>query len=136
MTLRRPPRGQALVELALAFPIVMFILLGGIDGARLLITKADQDHRTIVVAEWAAAHPGDSSWNSIAAHELPGCTVTLDDTGRPGIVTAGSTCTFDALASHGLGLFDNIPISSEADAAIGPAGLTPTPEPSSTASPS
>lgn len=103
-----------LVEFALAFPVLMLMLLGSIDGGRLMIAKADQDHRTIVVAEWAAAHRGDS----IASTELPGCTVTLDDTTQPGIEHAGSTCTFEPIGLHGF--WDGLQVSSEADAVVKP----------------
>jgi hypothetical protein len=118
------------VEFVLLLPILLLLVAAAIDGGRLMIAKQAQDRATGNVADWAAAHPGDSSWNSIAAQLFaPDCTVTVDDTGRPGIVTAGSRCTFTALALPGTPL-DGINVSSEATAIVRDVGPTPTPSPS------
>ena len=123
-----PPRGQALVEFALAVPVVLFLILGGIEAGLLIIDKAQQDRSTGVVADYAAHHPGDASWHAVANQQLPGCAVTLDDTGKPGIVTVGSVCEYHPVATRGL--WDGLNVSSEESAATS----DPTPEP--TASPS
>lgn len=103
------PKGQALVEFALVFPVLLFTILGGIEAGFLLVTKAHQDRVTSVIAEWAATHPGES-WNSVANRELPGCTVTVSPSSS-GLVEAGSRCQYHAKVLVGLPLFD-IPISS------------------------
>lgn len=122
--------GQALVEMALVLPLILLIFLGALDGGRLLIQKADQDRRTATIATWAASRPGDESWHAIAESELHGCTVTLDDTGRPGIVHVGAVCTFEPIGLHGV--WDGLLISSEASAVV----LTPEPSPTPSSSPS
>ena len=53
------PRGQVLVEMALALPVLLFITLGLLEAGSLLIAKADEDHNVRVVADWAAAHPSE-----------------------------------------------------------------------------
>ena len=82
---------QALVEFAIVLPIALFMVLALVEYGFLRAQKDHQDRETAVVAEWAAAHPGES-WNSIATAELPGCdvAVTLDRD----IYTAQATCHY------------------------------------------
>jgi hypothetical protein len=125
------PPGQALVEFALIAPVALFIVLGAVEAGMLVIAKADQDRATAVVASWAAQRPGDESWHAVAAHELPGCDVTVDDS-RPGLLVADATCTYQPVATRGL--WDGLPISSEESAVVREPAPTPTPEPSPSAS--
>ncbi len=129
---RNPWRGQGLVELALLAPLVLFAASAAIDGGRLFIQKADQDRRTAVIADWAAAHPGDSSWNSVANGQLPDCTVTVEET-RPGLWTAGASCFFSPLMLHGI--WDGLPVASQASSVTPQTSEEPSPAPSGTTAP-
>ena len=93
-------KGQAIVEFALVFPILLFVILGGVEAGFLLITKADQDRATQVIADWAALHPGES-WNSVANHELPDCTVTVSSPFRD-VLEAASQCPYHSKILVGL----------------------------------
>lgn len=124
-------RGQVIVELALAMPVLLFTILGGIEAGFLLIAKADQDRATQVVADWAVFHPGES-WNSVANQELPGCTVTVDESSRD-VVEAASRCQYRPKVLVGMPLFDGLPISSHETAAV---RVSKSPEPTPVASPS
>lgn len=121
-------RGQVLVEFALAVPIILFIILGGIESGMLLIYKMNVDRETGVVADWAARHPGDESWHAVANAQLPGCDVILEDSGKPGVVTIGSRCQYQPVATHGL--WDGLPVSSEESSVTADPTPTDTPMPS------
>ena len=108
---KRRKAGQALVEFALILPLLLFILLGAMEAGFLLIAKAHQDRATSVVAEWVAAHPGDS-WNSISNRELPGCSVVVTAPSRD-LVEASSRCQYSAKVLVGFPIFSGIPISSQ-----------------------
>jgi hypothetical protein len=105
-------KGQAIVEFALVFPLLLFVILGGIEAGFLIIAKADQDRATQVIVDWAALHPAES-WNSVANHELPGCTVIVSSPFRD-VLEAASQCQY-----HSKILVDlyNIPIGSHQTAA-------------------
>lgn len=105
--------GQAVVELALAMPIILFIALGFAELGFLIATKAHQDRSTYAVAGWASQHPGDS-WESIASKELPGCDVEVDRSDRD-LTRAIATCAYTPRVFPGL--FDGLPITSEEVAA-------------------
>ena len=124
---RRPGwSGQAIVEFALIAPIMILVLLGAAEMGMLYAARAAQDRATGVVADWAADRPGED-WHPAADRELPGCAVDVT-TDELGIVHAGSTCTYGPKITSNL--WDGLPISSEASAAIAP---SPTPEPSASA---
>lgn len=114
--------GQILVELAVALPFIMFLILGAVEFGLLLIAKADQDHRTVVVAEWAAGHPGES-WNAVADYELEGCDVTVTMP-KPDLIEAKATCPYDPVV---LKMWSGLKVSSEAQAASQSASPKPTP---------
>ena len=122
-------RGQILVELALAMPLILFVILGGIEAGFLMVSKADQDRRTAVVAEWAADHPGDS-WESVANKELRGCSVEVVETERD-VLEATTQCHYTPKV---LVMFNGIPISSRQIAALRRESNHPEPTPA--ASPS
>ncbi len=109
----RVSRGQVLVEAALVMPILLFVILGGVEAGYLVVAKADQDRATQVVADWAAQHPGES-WNSVANHELPHCTVEVSSPFRD-VVEATSECPYRP--TTGLPLFDRLTIGSRESAA-------------------
>jgi hypothetical protein len=124
----KPRRGQALVEMALVLPLLLFLFLGAVEAAFLLTAKAYQDRATSVVAVWAAEHPRDSSWNSIAVRELPGCTVTVT-TPRPDLIEATAICLYHPVATHGL--WNGLPMTSRESA-----NVSPSPKPGASVSPS
>jgi hypothetical protein len=121
--------GQALVEFALIAPVMILVLLGAAEMGMLYAARAAQDRSTAVVADWAADRPGED-WRLAADRELPGCDVhvTIDD--GLGILTATATCTYHPRITSNL--WDGLPISSEASAAISP---EPTPSPAGSVAP-
>jgi hypothetical protein len=122
-------RGQALVELAVTLPFVMFLFLGAVESAFLLTQKAHQDRSTAVVAQWASSHPGES-WHSVAAHELPGCEVAIA-TPLPDLLEAQVTCHYSPKV---LVMWNGLEMSSQESAAT--LSETPTETPPSLVSPS
>lgn len=107
-------KGQVLVEFALTLPILLSVILGGIEAGFLLIAKAEQDRTTQVIADWAALHPGDS-WNSVAAHELPGCAVSVSSPFRD-VLEAVSQCQYHPKVLVGPMTFELTIVSSETTA--------------------
>lgn len=124
--------GQAIAEFALILPVLMLMLLGAAEMGMLYAQRAAQDRATGVVADYAADHPGDDSWNAVAAHELAGCTVTVT-TDSLGIVTASSTCIYTPKVTAGL--WQGLPIGSTADAETQTAEPSTSPEPSASVAP-
>jgi hypothetical protein len=126
-------RGQAIVEFALVFPIIAAILLGAAEMGMLYAARAAQDRAGGVVADYAAARPGDESWNAVADRELPGCDVDVTTDGL-GILTARATCQYEPVITSNL--WDGLPISSEASAAIAPEPTpSASPDPSASTAP-
>jgi hypothetical protein len=123
----QPRRGQALVELALALPLILLILLGGLEAATLLITKAHQDRATATVASYVAGRPDDESWHRVAERELAGCDVTIDKP-QPGLIEATATCHYSPRILPGWG---GLPMTSRESAARLPI-VSPTSSPSAT----
>ncbi len=124
----RRDSGQALAEMALALPVLLFIGLGFIEAGFLLGTRDEQARNTGVVADYAAAHPDNNSWESVANRVLPGCEV--EDESDPGhdVRTFRATCQYNPVATHGL--WDGLPISTEANAATtNPPMSAPAPTP-------
>ena len=124
----RRPRGQLLVELAVALPIILFVLLGTMEAGFLLIAKARQDRATAVVAQWAAAHPNES-WNSVAERELQGCDVDVTEP-RKDLLEATARCQYRPAVFAG---WSGLPMTSRETAAR---MTVPDPETSPAASPS
>lgn len=106
-------RGQVIVELAITLPFLLFLILSATEIGFMLIAKAHQDRATAVVAEWAARHPGES-WSSVAADELHGCDVAVEETEPHRIVEARATCWYQPAV---LRIFSGLPMSSRENAA-------------------
>jgi len=109
--------GQAIVEMALLLPVLIFGALGFLEAGFLVAAKADQDRQNAVIAEWAAGHPGES-WQPVAAVLLPGCTVAEVDhpDDPPDLLTIGARCVYQPVVTAGL--WAGLPISSEASAVV------------------
>lgn len=122
-------RGQAIVEMAIMLPVAMFIALGFTEVGFLVISKAQQDRTTAVVAEYAAQHDNDS-WHALAAHELPGCDVSLSETTKD-VVVVTATCQYQPHVIPGWG---GLPMTSR-ELAERPS-VPASPSPSEAASPS
>ncbi len=117
--------GQAIVELAIIFPLLIFAAMGFLEAGRLVVTKAEVDRNTYAVAETAARYPDDERWQSVAARLLPAeCDVQVHRDAL--LATASSRCQYRPLIFRD---YDGIVISSEESAAT--AGPEPTPSPSS-----
>ncbi len=108
-------RGQAIVEFAIVFPVLLFTILGAVEAGFLLIAKADQDRSTQLVADWAADHPGES-WNSVSDHVLSGCVVSVVSPSRD-VLEVTSECPYEPRT--GLPMFD-LTIGSQESAAVTP----------------
>ena len=120
-------KGQALVEVALMLPVIMFTALGFLEAGFLLGTQFTQEQATTVVATYAAAHH-DSSWHAVADQiGLTDCTVAVTDEPHE-LVKASTTCSYKPHVTSGL--WDGLPITTEAYAALPAATPDPTPSPS------
>ncbi len=129
----RQRNGQALVELAVALPVLMLVALGFLEAGRLMVTKAAQDRDTATVAAWVAVHPSEAPGPVVGRLDsLRGCDleVSLDD--DLGIVTATASCRYEPLVTKGLRVFDNTVITSTEVFAL----TAPEPSASSPSSPS
>jgi hypothetical protein len=104
-------RAQALVELAIMLPVLMLVALGFTEVGFLVVTKAHQDRATSTVAEYAATRH-DDSWHAVAAHELPGCDVTVNEP-QPGLIEAVATCQYQP---HVLPGWSGLPMTSRESA--------------------
>ena len=101
-------RGQAIVEVALVMPVLMFMALAFVEYGFLSTTKAHQDRETAVIAQYAAHHPGES-WNSIANQQLPGCDVAVIVS--QDIYTAIATCQYQPRVTSNI--WAGLPMTSE-----------------------
>jgi hypothetical protein len=88
----RPRRGQALIELALALPLILLIVLGTVEISFALIAVAKQDRATSTLAQYAALHD-DDSWHAVAERELRGCDVTISQV-LPDLVKVEVSCPY------------------------------------------
>jgi hypothetical protein len=125
-----PRRAQVLVELALAMPLILLLLLGAIESGFLLVAKAHQDRSTAVVAAYAASH-SDESWHSVAEHELSGCDVTLTSP-RPDLLEVSATCQYHPVV---LVIWSGLPMTSRESSTSGPSPSdSPAPSPAGSSS--
>ena len=97
-------RGQSLVELAVAFPLLMLILLGTIDVARVFFDYIQMRNAVVEGATYGSRHPFDTGGiaDAVTAHGVPDdasiWSTTSGDCGTPRgdgtvIVTAQKTYT-------------------------------------------
>jgi hypothetical protein len=123
-------RGQVIIELAIAMPIILFTILGAVEVGFLLITKAHQDRTTAMLAEWSAEHPGES-WHAVAEQELKGCDVTVTEE-QHDLIEATARCQYSPKVL--VTIFNGLPMTSRETAAVaksnGPSA-TPVASPSS-----
>lgn len=100
-------RGQSLVELAVAFPLLMVILLGTIDVARVFFDYIQMRNAVVEGATYGSRHPFDTAGieDAVTAHGLPGdaaiWSATTGDCGTPrgeGLVLVGAQKTYTPLS--------------------------------------
>ncbi len=123
--------GQGLVELALALPVLLLILLGTVDLGRMFFDYIEMRNAAREAAGWVSRHPDELSAarNKATGHGLPaGAVVTVEcnRTASPGCVELkpGESATADVtitstftpvaagfLSTFGLG---SIPLRAEA----------------------
>lgn len=115
-------QGQALVEFAIIVPVLLFMILAVAELAMLGSAKIRQDAATIEAARWAVANPDDAA----PMPGLAGCAVTTGE--LDGYVTVASTCTYRPIALRGI--WEGLPVSSEAAAALPGEVAAETSEPS------
>lgn len=122
-------RGQVLVELALALPVILFAALGFIEAGALMATWAAQGRTTGALADWSALHPEDAEgWHSLLASDARDCSADVT-TEVSGMVRVTLTCPYRPLVTSNL--WDGLPITTEAIAAVramdSPSSPTPSP---------
>lgn len=120
-------RGQALVEMALVMPILLFALLGTGDVAMLFSFRDHQARSTATVVNYAASRPGDDSWQSVANLELPGCDVAVQEA-HPGVMEATATCQWTPLLLRAF-WGDSVPVTTQESAAADEPSPEPSPSP-------
>jgi Flp pilus assembly protein TadG len=97
-------RGQALVELAVTLPVLVFLALGGAEFVRIAITRTGLDAATAAAAAAAsrasnpaaAAAAATAAFNGVATGygvTSPILSLRLGDFGRGGTVTARGMAT-------------------------------------------
>jgi hypothetical protein len=61
---RRPSRGQSLVEFALILPLILLIVMFGIDFGRAYMGWVSLQNAARIAANYAGTHPNAINWNS------------------------------------------------------------------------
>lgn len=98
--------GQALVELAIVLPVLVVLLLGGIEGGRLFFTYVALEEAVHEGATYGAQQPADSSGivarvvESSSQQEVQDATVDMTDCDADD-VTVSATTTFPAITPLG-----------------------------------
>lgn len=121
-------QGQSVVELALAMPVMLLLMLGTIDVARVFFDYVQMRNAAIEGATYAARNPEDTSGavQRVRGHGVPGdvsvtvtceggsCT-TRDGAGRMRVTVSR---TFRPVTTGFLSMFglDSIPVSTSATA--------------------
>lgn len=110
-TAGRRPHGQAIVELALALPVMLGLLLGGCELARFGAHVWTAQRAADTLADWSAGHGGDiasAAWSAVASDELSraDCDGTAaaslpDGTDPAGRVVVTVQCTYAAVFASG-----------------------------------
>ena len=105
-TARRRPsrrRGQNLVELAIAVPLLLMFLLGTVDLGRMFFGYIELRNAAFEGARYAITNPSDTTGikAQVEDHGVPsGTTVTVScSNGDCGSITAGSSVTVTVTAS-------------------------------------
>ncbi len=122
----RHASGQGLVELALALPVLLLILLGTVDLGRMFFDYIEMRNAAREAAGWVSRHPDElaAARAKATGHGLPaGAVVTVTCTGS-GCKTPGAnaeakaviTSTFTPVATGFLSTFGlgSIPLRAEA----------------------
>lgn len=106
-------KGQAIVELALALPILLALILGGVEVGNLGVQRLAWASSVGALAEWAGFHPSEvpgPSWDALVADETdrtrcgsPTVSVEWPDGRDPGDrILVTETCAYQPIATSGL----------------------------------
>lgn len=127
---RTDQRGQALVEMALVLPFALFTALGFVEAGFLLAGKAEQDREVATLASWVAANPERDPEPIVHRVHLEACDLRIQLVPGLALWEVRATCHYQPRVTAGL--WEGLPISSEAAAAALPEPEpSPSPEPSS-----
>lgn len=117
---KSPISGQSLIELAIAVPIMLLIMLGTIDVGRLFFGYIEMTNAVREGAEYAAHRPSETdkirSYVTRHAEDLPVANITVTcSNGNCGTAVAGNRVTvsatwqFTPLTGQFLGAFFGLP---------------------------
>lgn len=103
--------GQSVVEMAIAMPVLLLLLLGTVDMGRVFFDYIEMRNAVVEGATYGSRHPSDTSGitNAVVRHGIPGGTaITTGTTGEclqplgGGSVTVTATRTFTPIFLGGL----------------------------------
>jgi len=103
--------GQSVLELALAMPVLLLLLLGTVDMGRVFFDYIEMRNAVVEGATYGSRHPSDTAGitNAVVRHGIPGGTAIIAGTTgecfQPlggGSVTVTATRTFTPIFLGGL----------------------------------
>lgn len=97
----RRSRGQSMVELALALPLLLFLLLGTVDIGRVFVGYIQMRNGAFEGARYGSVLPTDTTGikNAVLNHGVPSDTVVTSST-NPTTIVIGTNATITVVASR------------------------------------